>query len=449
MKFPVALGVFAMLFALPVSAEPIQHTETFRDIDWTSGGVAGIGTVGSGTITLSGVSGSVVSAFLYWHGLDAGGGGTYVNPTVSINGNSVVGVGIGDASTMCWGAGTSRAYRADVTAFVSGDGDYTVNGLTSVAGYDVNGASLVVLFDDGNPNNNRDLVFFEGNDASVPEGFPGESLGWHAVLSSIVYRGGLATAQFHAADGQTFADGAMVFSTVNGTLTIPDVTGLWDGTSVPDAGNSRTTDALYDIHTFDVSAAFGGVTGPVSLNVDGQDTPSDCHGLVLLLLDFGPDSAPTPLCGDGNLDAGEACDQGLFQSGSDVCPAGYQGSPICEANCALLDPPTGCTDVDECTVTLGLCGGAGVGTCSNLIGAYSCVCDTGYEAAGTPGDLSLTCVDLDECADHLRARDVHLATRDRLQIHDDLRCHYDRVNAAPRFRTVGLPAVNGDFDPVA
>jgi hypothetical protein len=136
-------------------------------------GIAGVGG-GSGTITVAGVSGTVTRAYLYWHGISVGTGAVYANATVSINGNSVTGLTLGDATTNCWGEGSSRAFEANVTAFVTGNGAYTITGLSNGTGYNANGASLVVIFDDGNAANNRDLAFFTGNDSNIEQSFPGE-----------------------------------------------------------------------------------------------------------------------------------------------------------------------------------------------------------------------------------------------------------------------------------
>ena len=45
--------------------------------------------------------------------------------------------------------------------------------------------------------------------------------------------------QFHAADGQRFEDKTTVtFASAAGTLSFPDTDVLWDGLSVPDAGEA-------------------------------------------------------------------------------------------------------------------------------------------------------------------------------------------------------------------
>ena len=290
-----ALAAVALV-AGNVHATPISQSRTLQNIDWCSAGVGGIGSVGTGTIDINCVSGTVTAAYLYWHGINnTGTGATYDNATVNFDGNSVNGVSLGDASTNCWGSGSSRAYEANVTSLVSGNGSYPISGLAAVAGNSANGASLVVIFDDGNSANNRDLVFFSGNDSDDIGGFPGEDVGWNASLAGINYGGGTVGVQVHVADGQSAGDGPLNLTTVNGALSIPDTSALYDGISVPNEGNGRLTDvALWDVHSFDITAAFGAVPGAVTLQLNGQETGGDCLGLVLALMDLEEGSAPPP-----------------------------------------------------------------------------------------------------------------------------------------------------------
>jgi hypothetical protein len=181
-----------------------------------------------------------------------------------------------------------------VTSFVAGNGAYVIAGLSNGLGHNANGASLVVVFNDGNANNDRDLVFFVGNDSNRPDDFPGETEGWHAVLTPISYGGGTVKAIFHVADGQGPPENSITFTTGGAPLVISDSNILWDGSSVPSAGTSRATNGdLWDIHTFDITAAFG-PPGPTTLQLDGQDFVNDCIGVVLMLLDLEPGSGPTP-----------------------------------------------------------------------------------------------------------------------------------------------------------
>lgn len=307
----VAFVTLCLLFVGTVHSTPVSQSRVAVNVDWCSAGISGTGG-GSGTIGLNCVTGTVQKAFLYWHGIDnSGSAAVYDNATVNINGNPVTGTSLGDATTNCWGSGSSRAFEADVTALVSGNGNYAITGLSALSGHNSNGVSLVVVFDDGDNTNNRDLVFYTGNDSNVASGFPGEDDGWHASLSGINYGGGPVAAQVHLADGQAFGlpaglgDGNLEFSTINGTSLVVDSSTLYDGNSLPTAGTSRAPNGeLWDSHTFDITTAFGGISGLVTLNIDGlgltnplpgSSATNDCLSLVVMLLDLEPFSAPNEI----------------------------------------------------------------------------------------------------------------------------------------------------------
>ncbi|HYC54340.1 MAG TPA: hypothetical protein VEL28_05325 [Candidatus Binatia bacterium] len=176
-RFQVGLVALVSLIsaavATTVPAAPITFDRTEQSVDLVSAGVGGVGNE-TATINLTGVSGSVRKAYLYWHGVDLvenGGDGIYDNAAILFGGQPVIGASIGDTSSNCWGEGSSRAYRADVTSIVTGNGNYSISGLAGKPGHEGNGASLVVTFNDGNPINDRDFMFFEGNDADNPQGF--------------------------------------------------------------------------------------------------------------------------------------------------------------------------------------------------------------------------------------------------------------------------------------
>ena len=164
-----------------------------------------------------------------------------------------------------------------------------------------------MLFDDGNPDNNRDLVFFEGNDSDIPDlvGHPDDLAGWAATLPGINYTGGNVFAQLHAGDGQGASDGSITFTGAS-PVTIFDTFELWDGASVPNAGSGRLGapgNALWDIHTFHITGAFG-APGEYQINFSGLNPTGDCHSLVVMMLDLLAGSAP---CGNGAVNEGEEC----------------------------------------------------------------------------------------------------------------------------------------------
>jgi cysteine-rich repeat protein len=215
---------------------------------------------------------------------------------------------------------------ADVTPYVTGDGTYMLSGLAALPSHQVNGASLVVLFDDGNPANNRDLVFFEGNDSTHIDNYGGvEDRAWHAVFDNIVYETGAVRVQLHVADGQSTSDGALTFLLNNHTLVIPDDATHFDGLSVPLAGASRASgEALWDIHTFDITSLFRS-HGTSTVYLDTPTQPADCTALVLAVVDTSAGSVP--VCGDGVVAGAEECDDGNLVDG-DCCDSTCHAEPI-------------------------------------------------------------------------------------------------------------------------
>lgn len=335
----LVMGIALLAISETALAKTLTLGRTETNTDFVSTGVGGIGD-GPGTLTVSGVSGDVRKAFLYWHGINnSGAGAEYDNATITFAGEQVIGMSLGDAETNCWNPGSSRAFFADVTELVNGNGSYTIDGLDAQVGHNGNGASLIVLFDDGNNANNRDLVFFEGNDSDVVQyGFPGETTGWAATLNDISYLGGSVFAQMHVGDGQNFGqpdDGSITFTGVNPvTFADPNFVSLWDGASVANGGASRDANSgLWDIHTFDISGAFD-TPGNYTINFSGMASTSDCHSLVVMMLDLAEGSAP---CGNGVFNEGEECD-----------PAGTGDADCGEVETCLNDCTCGCANDAQC-----------------------------------------------------------------------------------------------------
>ena len=140
-------------------ATPVTFAEIVNQTDWTQAGVAGVGDSASVNITLSGVTGTVKKAYLYYHGI---GDPAYAPAGVTFGGVAIAPIALGNATTNCWGTGSSTAYRADVTAQVTGNGTYPVANLANGAGMNANGASLIVFFNDADPTNNRDVRAVRG-----------------------------------------------------------------------------------------------------------------------------------------------------------------------------------------------------------------------------------------------------------------------------------------------
>jgi hypothetical protein len=273
------------------NARSVTLNTTIYSTDFVSAGVSGMRNVGAGAIALSGVSGTVTKALLYWHGVtntttDAGS-------TITVNGTPVTGTHLGYSNDNCWGYNNSQAYKADVTALVTatGNGNYALAGFGTL---NPNGASLIVFFNDGNATNNRDVVIFDGNDSNQPfagivgnPNAPADPEGWDITLSGINYTSGTANIQMHVSDGQNYPDGAI---SVNDVELVPQGN-IFQGNTVPQAaGGSDLNGWLWDIKSFDVTSYL--TPGPNTLHIVTH-TYSDCLGLVAALVDLPAGAAPT------------------------------------------------------------------------------------------------------------------------------------------------------------
>ena len=220
---------------------------TVGNTDVASFGFGGMRGSGAGTITVSGVTGEVNRALLYWNGPTNSSSPT-ANAAVTFAGAPVTGTNIGFSSDNCWGFANSQSYRADVTSLVSGNGEYSLADFVKPPDVEINGVSLVVFFDDGIAANDRSVVFFDGNDSNFPNQFDAD--GWNVTLTGVDYPGGSASLDFIVSDGQTFPDGALV---VNGAEFVP-AGAIFQGDSVPGGPG------VFDGNLWDVES-FGGLSG--------------------------------------------------------------------------------------------------------------------------------------------------------------------------------------------
>jgi hypothetical protein len=261
----------------------VTFFETRFNTDYASFGFGGMRDNGVGDIDVSGVSGTVSKAYLYWHG-PTNTADTSANATVGFGGNNVTGTNIGLANDNCWGFANSQAYRADVTSLVTGNGTYALSNFVKSGDINVNGASLLVFFDDGDSTNNRDIVLFDGNDSNIASAF--DPAGWDVTLSGINYTSGSASMELHVSDGQTFPDDGV---DVNGTEIVA-AGDVFQGDSVPfDVNGPANNGSLWDIEDFDVTSLLS--PGPNSLNLT-SGTGSDCLGLITVAINLPAGSAP-------------------------------------------------------------------------------------------------------------------------------------------------------------
>jgi uncharacterized repeat protein (TIGR01451 family) len=273
----------------PAAASDIAPFTTIRSTDVAFAGFGGMRDNGTGTLTVSGVSGTVTNAFLYWHG-PTNSDNPAANAAVKFAGHNVVGTNIGFSSDNCWDFSNSQAYRADVTSFVTGNGSYALaNFVKSSGAINVNGVSLIVFYQDGNTANDRDVVLFDGNDSNVPNPFDAD--GWNVTLAGIDYTSGSASITLHVSDGQSFNDDAI---TLNDQTLVP--TGpIFSGDSVP-AGAFDSDGHLWDIKTYNITSFLS--PGPNTLQLT-SGAADDCLSLVAAAINLPAGAAPPT--GDADL----------------------------------------------------------------------------------------------------------------------------------------------------
>ncbi len=323
----VLLGVISIIVGARQDtwAEPIIKREVIHRTDFISAGVGGLRSMptnvpggffpgGSGTIILGGLTGVVNRAWLFWAG-PADTCPPDANANLLVNSLPVRGENIGVTSDNCWGFLNSQAYRADVTEIVRGNlqrghRTYVLSGPAQGATTNINpnGASLLVFYDDGKSENDRDIVYFYGNDSNFANHQPycdyAEDPGWVVDLPAIHRSVGPASIELHVSDGQyggKWHDGSNL---VNGNEIAP-VGDVFNGTNLPSIDNGPLNNGnLWDIVKVDVMDQLRETNSLRIENRPPQDTrPFDCVSLIVAVINLPagaiPKNHPPVLSGTG------------------------------------------------------------------------------------------------------------------------------------------------------
>jgi hypothetical protein len=254
----VALAVLLFTSA-KASANSIALYDTVVSTDYTTAAI-GLRGVSAGSIAVTGVTGPVTRAVLYWHGPTNSPDAT-VNANLTFAGTPITGTNIGFSSDNFWSSTNSQAYRADVTSLITGNGSYSLAGFLNGATALTNGATLFVFYDDGNEANDRDVVLFNGNDSNIANPF--DAAGWNLSLTGINYTGGTARLVTYVSDGQPFgiSDGTL---RVNGNLLASGT--IFQGSApAADPNIDPNIGSLTDVLTYDITGFV--VPGINNLNV--------------------------------------------------------------------------------------------------------------------------------------------------------------------------------------
>ncbi len=200
----------------------------------------------------------------------------------------------------------------------------------------------------------------------------------------------------------------------------PGVTACSAADSCDGAGSCSANDAANGSACDTGDYCLSGDTCAGGVCVEGADSPC-ADGLKCVETS---DSCMEP-CGDGEVDPGEACDDGGANSDttpdacrSDCTAAGCgdgvtdsgedcdDGNAIDDDSCSnaclfggcpagFAGPPGACVDVDECATGTDSCDANAA--CTNSIGSHTCACTPGFVGDGA------SCSDVDECASGVAA----------------------------------------------
>jgi hypothetical protein len=293
LKKTIAVAVCAAVTtaAVPAGANSLTAFVTVPRTDFAWFGYGGMRSAGTGSITVSGVSGTVTYALLVWQGPSNDTTNDAANAAVTFNGTPITGTNIGNSSPNCWSFANSRAYQANVTSLVSGNGTYSLANFikTATPVSDINGVSLLVFYDDGNSANNRDYAIFLGNDSNRANSY--DPLGWGATLNNITYTSGSAAMRLIVADGQSFGDPGFA---INGTTVVPagnNWQGAGGGLNGVVNGPVDNSGGLWDHSVADITARLTPGSNNLVLT-DVNDPDNDCLSLIGAIFDLPAGAAP-------------------------------------------------------------------------------------------------------------------------------------------------------------
>lgn len=188
----------------------------------------------------------ILKAFLY---VGTSGNGVAINASLTnpIASNSVFPMTlIGQSPDKCWGYTGTYTYRADVTALISGNGNYQVSGIpVSPAANDADGATLFIIYSDPTQNYTGSIVIADGSIES--------SGGVNANITGFNVCGptSLTTNFMIVADLQQIANTPINFNSLTSNFTKTAASDkVWDYITAPGAAATNgQTNANYGLTT--------------------------------------------------------------------------------------------------------------------------------------------------------------------------------------------------------
>jgi len=279
-----SFALAAILCIAATSSAQFSFFKEYKNVDARTFAVGGLRDTGVGTIDVSGISGTVVAAYLWWNDVTTETPET-AGDTVLLDGTPVTGTTLGYASSNCWDYAASVSFRANVTALVAAkrNGLYLLSDVGDSAPTNGNGASLIVIYDDGNSWNNVDVRFYDGNDSIIDSIW--EPGGWDITLAAIPYNGTSVDLEVHVSDGQgpkpkygDYLDGPI---DINGINFLPNGQ-IFAGDSVPSSNDGPLDNGnLWDVKNWDVTSFFSPGLNALLIQNDEPFFDGDCYGMTL------------------------------------------------------------------------------------------------------------------------------------------------------------------------
>ena len=182
----------AVALVVPTAtANDIAPFTTFFNTDVSQAGFGGMQGIGTGTMTVSGVSGTVTKAYPLLARADE------LERPVAERRRQLRRDSVGHEHRPLLrqrlGHANSQAYRADVTSLVTGNGTYSLANFRKTRQRQDQRRLADRLLRRRDPGNNRDVVMFDGNDSNFPDSFDAD--GWNVVLPGINYVDGSAASR--------------------------------------------------------------------------------------------------------------------------------------------------------------------------------------------------------------------------------------------------------------
>jgi hypothetical protein len=288
MKSPsfASVPVLALVLGAQAAATTISFSNTIFDTNYVASAV-GLRDVGTGDLTLSGLSGAITRAYLYWHG-PTDSSDPAANAAVTFNGTDITGTNIGFSDDNFWDYENSQAYRADVTALVTGNGTYSLSNFQKMPAVAINGAALLVFYDDGDSSNDRDVVLFHGNDSNFDNAF--DPAGWSLALPGINYTAGNANLTLLVSDGQDYGPNDDGTLQVNGTALVSG--GLFQGLAPKAPGAGVNNGSVFDVEQYDITPFLSAGSNTITVTLDEELSVVDALSAIVAAIDLPAGAAP-------------------------------------------------------------------------------------------------------------------------------------------------------------